>query len=157
MNIDQPESSEKLVTSANKQDHSNESYHNKMRSLAIFDNICLELWDHIKLSELFTNYIESLKYFNIAKENHIMVYFKKYQDIEECCKTSFTFNYKEIINTMDWFNSLSADKHKQSKKSKRNLRRLPKTSRKRIRRKRRSPLIRSEIRIWILLNSCYKF
>ncbi|GES96498.1 hypothetical protein RCL_jg14526.t1 [Rhizophagus clarus] len=45
------------------------------------------------------------------------MYFK-YKDVEECRKTSFTFNHKEVMHIMDWTNSPSTNKHKQLKNSK---------------------------------------
>ncbi|GES96119.1 hypothetical protein GLOIN_2v1765605 [Rhizophagus clarus] len=87
-----------------------------------------QLWNHTKPSKLFTNYIKSLKHFNITKGSHIVAYFKKYQDVEEYRKTPFTFNHNEVNTTLDWSYSPATDKPKKSKNSdKTSTKVLPKT------------------------------
>ncbi|GET00613.1 hypothetical protein GLOIN_2v1790075 [Rhizophagus clarus] len=77
------------------------------------DSNCWQLWDHNKPSNIFSHYpIKALKHFISGGKSQIVMYFEKYQDVEICRKTTFTFNYNGTDYSLPWCASPISSLHK---------------------------------------------
>ncbi|GES91647.1 hypothetical protein RCL_jg13891.t1 [Rhizophagus clarus] len=77
------------------------------------------VWDHTKPSTIFNYYlIKALKHFNSGRKSQIVTYFKKYQDIKFCHKTTFNFNYNGTDHSLPWCTSPISPQNKNKKPKK---------------------------------------
>ncbi|GBC00899.1 hypothetical protein RclHR1_00400013 [Rhizophagus clarus] len=75
--------------------------------------------DHTKPSTIFSHYsIKALKHFNSGGKFQIVAYFKRYQDVEICHKTTFNFNYNNTDHSLPLCASPISSQNKNKKPTK---------------------------------------